>query len=67
MSRRRLPIDPEGIYHVDTRGSFGMPLFTTTGEHELYLELYALLRQVPLANVRVGAQLEPRALLGAPR
>jgi putative transposase len=39
---RRAPIDPQGCYHVSTRGNFGMPLFTTPGEHELYLELYAI-------------------------
>lgn len=38
---RRAPIDPQGIYHVGTRGNFGEPLFQSNGEHELYLELYA--------------------------
>jgi len=37
---RRAPFDPTGTYHVGTRGNFGIPLFTTPGEHELYLELY---------------------------
>ena len=37
---RRAPIDPEGYYHVSSRGSFGHPLFTTPEEHELYLALY---------------------------
>jgi len=37
----RGPIDPEGYYHISTRGNFGQPLFQTPGEHELYLELYA--------------------------
>ena len=38
---RRAPIDPEGYYHVSTRGNFGMPLFDTPAAHELYLELYS--------------------------
>lgn len=38
---RRAPIDPQGYYHVSTRGNFGQPLFNTPGEHELYLRLYA--------------------------
>ncbi len=37
---RRAPIDPHGIYHVGSRGSFGEPLFRSRGEHELFLELY---------------------------
>jgi putative transposase len=37
---RRSPIDPAGYYHVSTRGNFGMPLFTTPAEHELYLSLF---------------------------
>jgi REP element-mobilizing transposase RayT len=37
---RRPPLNPTGYYHVSTRGNFGEPLFRTTGEHELYLELY---------------------------
>jgi putative transposase len=37
---RRPPIDPHGYYHVSTRGNFGEALYTTYGEHELYLDLY---------------------------
>lgn len=37
---RRAPIDPEGYYHVTTRGNFGEPLFETEAHHELYLALY---------------------------
>lgn len=37
---RRPPFNPNGYYHVSTRGNFGEPLFRTPGEHELYLELY---------------------------
>lgn len=37
----RHPIDPHGIYHVGSRGTYGRPLFRTRGEHELFLELYA--------------------------
>jgi putative transposase len=36
----RGPIDPQGIYHVGSRGTYGRPLFRTPGEHELFLELY---------------------------
>jgi putative transposase len=38
---RRAPIDPEGVYHVSTRGNFGEPLFRNAGECALYLRLYA--------------------------
>ena len=38
---RRAPIDPEGCYHVSTRGNFGQPLFQSLEEHQLYLDLYA--------------------------
>ena len=37
----RPPIDPQGYYHVSTRGSFGQPLFEAPEDHELYLLLYA--------------------------
>ena len=37
---RRSPIDPQGYYHVTTRGNFGQPLFQTPEQHELYLFLY---------------------------
>ena len=37
---RRPPIDPQGYYHVTSRGNFGQPLFETPEQHELYLFLY---------------------------
>jgi putative transposase len=37
---RRAPIDPQGYYHVTTRGNFGHPLFESEEHHELYLRLY---------------------------
>jgi REP element-mobilizing transposase RayT len=37
---RRAPIDPEGTYHVGSRGTYGQPLFVTVGEHELFLRMY---------------------------
>lgn len=37
---RRPPINPEGYYHVSSRGSFGQPLFQAPAEYELYLSLY---------------------------
>src|SRR5437764_6543356 len=37
---RRPPINPEGYYHVSTRGNFGRPLFELDWEHQLYLDLY---------------------------
>jgi REP element-mobilizing transposase RayT len=36
----RPPIDPQGTYHVGSRGTYGRTLFRTRGEHELFLELY---------------------------
>ncbi|HEX6762959.1 MAG TPA: transposase [Gaiellaceae bacterium] len=36
----RAPVNPDGYYHVSSRGNFGRPLFQTTEEHELYLRLY---------------------------
>lgn len=38
---RRPPINPEGVYHVGSRGCYGRPLFTTLAEHELFLSIYA--------------------------
>ena len=38
---RRPPIDPEGYYHVSSRGNFGEALFETAEQHELYLTLYS--------------------------
>ena len=37
---RRKPIDPEGIYHVSSRGCYGQTLFGDVGQHELFLFLY---------------------------
>jgi REP element-mobilizing transposase RayT len=37
----RPAIDPQGTYHVGSRGTYGRTLFRTRGEHELFLELYA--------------------------
>jgi REP element-mobilizing transposase RayT len=37
----RPPIDPEGYYHVGTRGSYGQQLFRNDHQYELFLELYA--------------------------
>jgi REP element-mobilizing transposase RayT len=36
----RPPIDPEGYYHVGSRGSYGQLLFRNDAEHELFLSLY---------------------------
>lgn len=36
----RAPIDPQGYYHVSSRGNFGRSLFETPDHHELYLALY---------------------------
>jgi putative transposase len=36
----RPPIDPQGTYHVGSRGTYGRTLFRTPGEHQLFLELY---------------------------
>lgn len=38
---RRPPIDPQGYYHVGSRGSYGQLLFRTPDQHELFLRLYA--------------------------
>jgi REP element-mobilizing transposase RayT len=38
---RRPPINPEGYYHVGSRGCYGRALFRTPDEHELFLMLYA--------------------------
>jgi putative transposase len=38
---RRAPVDPAGIYHIGSRGSYGRPLFRNDDEHELFLSLYA--------------------------
>lgn len=38
---RRPPINPEGLYHVGSRGTYGRTLFADASEHELFLWLYA--------------------------
>ena len=38
---RRPPIDPQGYYHVGSRGNYGRTLFRSPAEHELFLTLYA--------------------------
>ena len=37
---RRPPINPEGYYHVGTRGTYGMPIFRDDRDRELFLALY---------------------------
>jgi REP element-mobilizing transposase RayT len=37
----RPPIDPEGYYHVSSRGCYGQLLFRNDHEYELFLMLYA--------------------------
>ena len=37
---RRQPIDPEGTYHVGSRGTYGRTLFATIDEHECFLRMY---------------------------
>lgn len=34
------PIDPQGIYHVGSRGTYGRALFRNDDQHELFLSLY---------------------------
>ena len=36
----RPPIDPEGYYHVGSRGSYGQPLFRTHHQYETFLTLF---------------------------
>jgi REP element-mobilizing transposase RayT len=36
----RAPIDPEGVYHVGSRGTYGRTLFATVDQHELFLAMY---------------------------
>jgi REP element-mobilizing transposase RayT len=38
---RRQPIDPQGTYHVGSRGNYGQPLYRTADQYELFLKLYA--------------------------
>lgn len=37
---RRPPINPQGSYHVSSRGCYGRPLFNTAGHHEVFLRMY---------------------------
>jgi REP element-mobilizing transposase RayT len=37
----RKPIDPEGYYHIGSRGNYGQLLFRADYQCELFLELYA--------------------------
>jgi REP element-mobilizing transposase RayT len=37
---RRPPIDPEGTYHVGSRGSYGRALYVNAGQHEVFLWMY---------------------------
>jgi REP element-mobilizing transposase RayT len=37
----RKPIDPQGWYHVSSRGCYGRTLFANAAEHELFLRRYA--------------------------
>jgi hypothetical protein len=37
---RRPPLNPEGYFHIGTRGVYGLPIFRNVGERELFLELY---------------------------
>jgi REP element-mobilizing transposase RayT len=36
----RPPINPEGYYHVGSRGSYGRTLFETSDQHERFLDMY---------------------------
>ncbi len=38
---RRPPIDPQGYYHVGSRGTYGQLLFRNPDQYELFLRLYA--------------------------
>jgi len=37
---RRPPIDPEGYYHVSSRGCYGRTLFANVNQHERFLSMY---------------------------
>lgn len=37
---RRPPVDPEGLYHVGSRGSYGHALYKDVLEHEVFLRMY---------------------------
>jgi hypothetical protein len=38
---RRQPINPEGSYHLGTRGVYGQTLFANVVEHEVFLQMYS--------------------------
>jgi hypothetical protein len=38
---RRPPINPEGFYHVGTRGVYGLTLFANVVEHQVFLLMYS--------------------------
>lgn len=38
---RRPPLNPEGYFHIGTRGVYGLPIFRSNGERELFLDLYS--------------------------
>ena len=37
---RREPIDPQGVYHVSSRGCYGRTLFENEHQHERFLTMY---------------------------
>ena len=37
---RRAPIDPQGHYHVGSRGAYGLPLFLNDDQHECFLRMH---------------------------
>lgn len=37
---RREPLDPEGYYHVSSRGCYGRTLFANVNQHERFLAMY---------------------------
>ena len=37
---RRPPINPDGYYHVSSRGTYGVPIFRDDADRELFLRLY---------------------------
>lgn len=38
---RRPPLNPQGYFHIGTRGVYGQTIFRDSSERELFLELYA--------------------------
>jgi REP element-mobilizing transposase RayT len=37
---RRPPVDPQGVYHVGSRGVYGMEMFSDPLEYEVFLRMY---------------------------